>query len=60
MPLQRAIDDSFADATGGFEFAPSAAHLDAFMTDHWLSSELNVIVLYLRETAYQDTTHRPL
>ena len=29
-------------------FELSAQHLDAFMTDHWLSNKLNVVVLYLK------------
>ena len=41
----------------------SAANLDQFVKDHWLSSELNVIVLRLTEPAFgaraEPSTPRP-
>ena len=41
-------------------FDLSAHNLDAFDTDHWLSNELNVIVLKLTEKAYDDAPVLPL
>ena len=41
-------------------FDLSAQHLGAFETDHWLSNELNVIVLKLTEKAYEDAPVLPV
>ena len=41
-------------------FDLSAQHLDAFVTDHWLSNELNVIVLRLTDKTYHEGPVLPL
>ena len=41
-------------------FDLSAKHLDAFVTDHWLSNDLNVIILKLTDKAYEEGPVLPL
>ena len=41
-------------------FDLSAKHLDAFVTDHWLSNDLNAIILKLTDKAYEEGPVLPL